>query len=273
MRLGRDQIRLLVALYKREEEEYVWWKAVDALPLAGIDTAFADGGDGSRRKVKNFSPSRTAPWPAIIHRLNPKGDSRLGNNLARAADSLERHGLVWLEPPRTTRHRRRATCGLTDHGRAEAARRVARDAGEHNQPEDRTETYGSDLVAPYYRLWQQRRTKLEAQMSDSNFVTQASDHELAAFSRALHQARVVLEFVKRVLPEIAETHATPDPPHGSTAVLTLSGNIGPSPGPVKAETIEILNTIVRDVIEQADARKRAQRASRILNKALEPTED
>ena len=257
MRLGRDQIRLLVALYKREEEEYVWWKAVDALPLAGIDTAFADRADGSRREVKNFSPSRKAPWPAIIHRLNPKGESRLGNNLARAADSLERHGLVWLEPPRTTRHRRRATCALTDDGRAEAARLVAREASKRDQPDGRTAKYGSDLAAPYKKRWHQRRTKLEAQLSDANFVNQAADHELAAIARDLHQARVVQEFVFRVLPIIAESHAAPDPPHCSSAVLTLSVSIDPS----NDGTNEILDTILREVIEQADARKRAERAS------------
>ena len=269
MALGREQRRLLLALYEREHEEVTRWLEIGGLPPAGMVEEPVVRFDADSLVIKGTRPRREAPWSAMLRRLNRCGNARVGKNLARAADSLETRGLIWLKPSRTGNYRRRQSCGLTDLGRFQAAREVAALAA----PDEPKEPRESEIVEPHYRRWQLRRTELERRSRDEDFVMQASDEELALLQRELTQARVLQEFASRDLPLIAADHLEPDPPGVSRAVLTVTGSTRESYGPIDDDTRRLMDAMLRDVVSRAMTEKRAARTSRILSRILDEDED
>ena len=145
--LGREQRRLLLKPFAREKhEEFRRWLEMGGLPPTGMVEELVVRLDAESLAIKGARPRRKAPWSAMLRRLNPREDARVGKNLARAADSLERRGLVWLKPPRTEDYRRRKSCGLTDLGRIQAVREVEALAA----PAEPKESRQSEIVDPHY---------------------------------------------------------------------------------------------------------------------------
>ena len=267
--LGGVQRSLLQALYDREQEELKRSLETGALTQAMIVEASLGRDDDQAVVIKEVRPRLEAPWSAVIRRLNPSGDVSSGNNLARVADALEKRGLIWIKPPRTSGHRRRKSCGLTDLGRtmvASGATRTSDSDGERSP-------FAWEFVEQHYRRWQARRTELESRLRDRDFVFRASDSDLADLQRQLTQARELQAFVTGDLLLIAEIHSRPDPPGESSAVLTVTGSTRESYGRADDETKGHAQAMLHDVVSRAMAAKRAARTSRILSPTLGADED